>query len=117
MLKTTRIRKSMDGMVAMSSSCFPIGPKSSTKREWIKDKDLYLGYISGIERIVTPVYIATDIHKTPYLMDAITGTLYRQKDKKCMSSDRLVLKKYEKVEGLEKRLMEVKSEQFLGGDE
>jgi hypothetical protein len=50
-------------------------------------------------------------------MDAITGTLYRQKDKKCMSSDQLVLKKYEKVEGLDKRLMKVKSEQFSGGDE
>ena len=117
MLNTTRIRKSLDGMVAMTSSCFPVGPKSSTKREWIKDKDLYLGYISDIERVLTPVYISTDEHKTVYLMDAVTGTLYRQKDKKCMSSDRLVLKKYEQVDGLDKRLMQVKSEQFLGGDE
>ena len=50
-------------------------------------------------------------------MDAITGTLYRQKDKRCMSSDQLILKKYEKVDGLNKRLMEVKSEQFAGSDE
>jgi len=117
MLKTTSIRKSMDGMSAMTSSCFPIGPKSTTKRDWIKDKVLYLGHISGIERIVTQVYIATDMKKTAYLMDAVTGTLYRPRDGKCMTSDRLVLNKYEQLEGLDKRLMKVKSEQFAGGDE
>ena len=117
MLKTTSIRKSINGMTAMTNSCFPIGPKSSSKKTWIADKELYLGDISGIERVLTPVYIATDEHRITYLMDAITGTLYRQKDKKCMSSDRLVLKKYEQVDGLDKRLMQVKSEQFLGGDE
>jgi hypothetical protein len=106
----------MEGMVAMTSSCFPIGPKSSTKKDWIRDKDLYLGHISGIERIVTPVYITTDHHKTPFMMDAITGTLYRPKDGRCMTSDRLVLKKYEKAEDLDKRLMKVKSEQFAGDD-
>ena len=116
MLKTTSIGKSMEGMVAMTSSCFPIGPKSSTKKDWIKDKELYLGNISGIERIVTPVYIATDVNKTAFLMDAVTGTLYRPKDGRCMTSDRLVLKKYEKAEGLDKRLMKVKSEQFAGDD-
>ena len=117
MLKTTQIRKSMNGMTAMASSCFPIGPKSSTKKAWIADKELYLGDISGMERVLVPVYIVTDMHKTTYLMDAITGTLYRQKDKKCMSSDQLVLNKYEKVDGLNKRLMEVKSEQFAGSNE
>lgn len=117
MLKTTPIRKSMDGMSAMTASCFPIGPKSSTKRDWIMNKDLYLGHISGIERIVTPVYIRTDMNKTAYFMDAVTGTLYRPRDGKCMSSDRLVLKKYEKIDGLDKRLMKIKSEQFSGGEE
>lgn len=117
MRKTTQIRKSMDGMVASSSSCFPIGPKNSSKKNWVKDKDLYLGYIGGIERIVTPVYIANDVNKTRYLMDAITGTLYRPRDGKCMTSDKLILKKYEKVDGLDKRLMKVKSEQLTGGEE
>ena len=117
MLKTTPIRKSINGMTAMTNSCFPIGPKNSSKRTWIADKELYLGNISGMERVLVPVYIVTDMHKTTYLMDAITGTLYRQKDKKCMSSDQLILKKYEKVDGLNKRLMEVKSEQFAGSNE
>jgi hypothetical protein len=117
MLKTTSIRKSLNGMTAMTNSCFPVGPKNSSKRTWMNDKDLYLGYINEVERVLTPVYIATDEHKITYLMDAITGTLYRQKDKKCMSSDQLVLKKYEKVDGLNKRLMEVKSEQFSGSNE
>jgi len=117
MLKTTPIRKSMDGMIASSSSCFPIGPKNSSKKNWVKDKELYLGNISGMERVVTPVYIATDMKKTAYLMDAVTGTLYRPRDGKCMTSDRLFLNKYETIEGLDKRLMKVKSEQFAGGDE
>ncbi len=117
MLKPTRVRKSIDGMVALTSSCFPVGPKNSTKREWIKDRELYLGDISGVERVVTPVYLATDEYKTTYLMDAVTGTLFRPKDGKCMTSDRLTLNKYEKVDDLDKRLMKVKSEQFLGGDE
>lgn len=116
MLKTTRIRKSMDGMVAMTNSCFPVGPKSSTKKAWIVDKELYLGHIGNIERVVTPVHISTDVHKTTYLMDAITGTLYRPKDGKCMTSDRLVLKKYEKAEDLDKRLMKTKSEHFAESD-
>jgi hypothetical protein len=116
-LKAVRVRKSMEAMVAMANSCFPIGPKNSTKKNWIADKELYLGDISGIERILTPVYIATDEHKTTLLMDAITGTLYRPRDGKCMTSDKLVLKKYEKVDGLDKRLMKIRSEQFLGDDE
>ena len=116
MLKKTRIRKSMEGMVALSNSCFPVGPKSSTKRAWIADKELYLADISGIERVVTPVYIATDEHKNTFLMDAITGTLYRPKDGRCLTSDKLVLKKYEKVDNLDSRLMKTKSEHFVEGE-
>lgn len=117
MLRPTPIRKSIDGMIASSYSCFPIGPKNSSKKNWVKDKDLYLGDIGGIERIITPVYMTTDLNRTAYLMDAVTGTLYRLRDGKCMTSDRLILNKYEKVDGLDKRLMKVKSEQFTGGDE
>jgi hypothetical protein len=116
MLKKTRIRKSMEGMVALSNSCFPVGPKSSTKRAWIADKELYLADISGIERVVTPVYIATDEHKTTFLMDAITGTLYRPKNGRCLTSDKLVLKKYEKADNLDSRLMKTKSEHFVEGE-
>jgi hypothetical protein len=106
----------MEGMVALSNSCFPVGPKSSTKRAWIADKELYLADISGIERVVTPAHIATDEHKTTFLMDAITGTLYRPKDGRCMTSDKLVLKKYEKANNLDQRLMKTKSEHFVDGE-
>jgi hypothetical protein len=115
-LKAVRVRKSMEAMVAMANSCFPIGPKSSTKKNWIADKELYLGDISGIERILTPVYIATDEHKTTLLMDAITGTLYRPKDGRCKTSDKLVLRKYEKADNLDQRLMKTKSEHFVEGE-
>ena len=116
-LKAVRIRRSMEAMVATTNSCFPIAPKSAAKKNWIAGKELYLGNISGIKRIVTPVHIATDEHEKTYLMDAITGTLYRERDGKCMTSDKLVLIKYEKAEGLDKQLMKTRSEQFLGDDE
>jgi hypothetical protein len=106
----------MDGMVAMTNSCFPIGPKSSTKKAWLAGKELYLADISGIERVVTPVHIATDEHKTTFLMDAITGTLYRPKDGRCKTSDKLVLRKYEKADNLDQRLMKTKSEHFAEGE-
>lgn len=115
MLKPTPIRKSMDGMCALSTSCFPIGPKNSSKRTWIKDKDLYLGDISGYKRVVAAVYLLTDENKKPYIMDCVTGTLYRVSDGSCLSSDTLKLKKFTKEEGLDKLLMKVKSEQYTGG--
>lgn len=117
MLRPTPIRKSMDGMCALSSSCFPIGPKNSSKKAWIKDKDLYLANISGIERIVALVYIATDVEKKSYFMDCITGTLYKYPDGRCLSSDTLELKKFTKIDGIDKLLMKVKRDQYAGDDE
>lgn len=116
-MNPTPIRKSIDGFSALTSSCFPVGPKNSSKREWIKGKDLYLANISGNRRVVAAVYIATDMHKTPFLMDCVTGTLYRPKDGKCYTSDHLEIIDFAKVEGMDKILMKVKSEQFTGGDE
>lgn len=116
-MNPTPIRKSIDGFSALTSSCFPVGPKNSSKRDWIKGKDLYLANISGSKRVVAAVYIVTDMHKSPYLMDCVTGTLYRVKDGKCYTSDRLEILDYAKSEGMDKILMKVKSEQFVGGDE
>jgi len=67
--------------------------------------------------VVAAVYIVTDMHKNPYLMDCVTGTLYRIKDGKCYTSDRLEILDYAKAEGMDKILMKVKSDQFVGGDE
>ena len=106
-MNPTYISKSMDGMMAKSNDCFPIGPKASSKRTWLEDKDLYLGDVSGIERILTPVILDTDMHKKIYLMDAITGTLYRVQGGKCMSSDQLHLKRFKQDAILANKLMKV----------
>ena len=83
----------------------------------MKDKDLYLADISGIERVVTPVYFLTDMHKTTYMMDAVTGSMFHIKGGRCLSSDHLVMNGYIKTDGLDKRLMKVKSEQYGRGEE
>ena len=115
-MNPTYISKSMDGMMAKANECFPIGPKASTKKAWIEDKELYLGDISGIERILTPVIIDIDMHRNVYLMDAITGTLYKPKGGKCLTSDQLHLKRFSKPDNLADRLMQAKSE-TINGDE
>ena len=116
-LKPVGIRKSLTEMCAATFSCFPVGPKGSAKRTWIKDKDLYLADISGTERVVTPVYFLTDMNKTTYMMDAVTGTMFSIKGGRCLSSDHLVMNGYIKTDGLDKRLMKVKSEQYGRGEE
>ena len=103
-------------MMAKANDCFPIGPKASSKKQWLEDKELYLGDISGIERILTPVIIDTDMNKNVYLMDAVTGTLYKPRGGKCLTSDKLHLKRFAKPDNLADRLMNVRGEE-LGGAE
>jgi len=110
---TYGVRKSINYYCAQANSCFPTsGNKSATKKKWLEDKDLYLGDISGMERVLVAVHILTDEHKKPLLMDAVTGSLYKPQDGRCYSSDQLHMNKFTKVEGLKDRLMSVKSEQF-----
>jgi len=116
-LKPVGVRKSISNLCAATYSCFPIGPKSSSKKTWLKDKDLYLADISGYERVVTPVYFLTDMNKTVYMMDAVTGSMFTIKGGRCLTSDRLEMHGFVKENGLDKRLMKVRSEQFAGGDE
>lgn len=115
---TYGVRKSLDGMCALTTSCFPASNnKKSLKKAWVEGKDLYLGNISGIDRVLVAVHIVTDQFKTPIMMDAVTGTLYRIKDGKCYSSDTLHMKKFIKTEGLAEKLIAVKSEQYAESGE
>lgn len=115
---TFGIRKSIDGVCAIATNCFPASNnKKAVKKAWIEGKDLYLGDVSGVERIMVAVHFVTDHHKTPIMMDAVTGTLYRIKDGRCYSSDALRLKKFTKAEGLAERLIQIKSEQYAEGSE
>jgi len=57
------------------------------------------------------------VNKIVYMMDAITGIMFVIKDGRCLTSDRLEMHGFVKEDGLDKRLMKVKSEQFSRGDE
>lgn len=113
MESTFGIRKSMEGMCALSTSCFPASNnKKALKRAWIEGKDLYLGNVNGVERVMVAVHIVTDMHKKPMMMDAVTGTLYRIKGGRCYTSDALRMKSFTKAEGLAEVLISIKSEQY-----
>lgn len=109
-MKTTRISKSFYGMFAASNSCFPTTAKSSQKLKWVTEKDLYKADITGVDRIVTPVYIDTDMYKKTYMMDCVTGSLYKLNDGNCLSSERLKMLSFIKSDELKKTLVKVKSQ-------
>lgn len=110
---TFGIRKSLEGMCALTTSCFPANNnKKTVKKAWIEGKDLYLGNVNGIERVMVAVHIVTDMHKKPIMMDAVTGTLYRIKGGRCYTSDALQMKSFTKAEGLAEVLLSIKSEQY-----
>ena len=94
-------------MCADSSSCFPSWQVKSHKLKWLKDCLLYRGITNDGEIVVTPVVIATDMNKTSYMMDCITGSLY--KDGICKTSDHLVLLDVVETDGLYIQLMESRS--------
>lgn len=105
------IRKSLHANSAQASNCFPTsGNKKAAKKKWAEDKDLYLGNISGVERVLVGVYFLTDHERRKLMMDAVTGTLFRIKDGRCYSSDQLHMHSYKKVDGLIERLLKVKSD-------
>lgn len=109
-----RILKSETGMCASATSCYPTWQKKSYKLNWLKGKKLSLGLTNEGEIVCLPVYLATDDHKKQYIMDAVTGTLYR-KDGTCCTSDHLKLISHAPKEGLEKVLLNMKNTKAMGG--
>ena len=106
------IKKSLSEMCADSTSCFPTWQQKPHKLKWLKDRILYKGQTNQGEIILTPVSIATDHHKTPYMMDAVTGSLY--KDNRCMTSTNLVLNAIKDCKGLDKVLLSMRHNKVLG---
>jgi hypothetical protein len=106
------IRKSMSGLCADSTSCFPTWQKKPLKVSWLKNRILYKGITNLGEIICTPVYFSTDQTKTGYIMDAITGTCY--KGNKCCTSDNIELLSYKPEQGLDKELLAMRSNKTLG---
>lgn len=99
-------------MCADSSSVFPSWQVKRLKVDWIKKHQLLKGITNEGEIVVTPVVIATDYRKTQYLMDAITGSLY--KAGRCKTSDHLKLYQVVEQDGLGQELIN-KKQKALGG--
>lgn len=110
-MRTSAIRKSMDGMSAATNSCFPATAKRDQKIKWLADKEFYEANVSGAKRILTPVHLATDMNRRAFYMDCVTGTLYRPKDGGCMSSDTLKILGLAKTDDAKSFLMKIKVHQ------
>jgi len=114
-MKPIRIERSFTGPMAAFNYCFPINARKDAKNKWLDNRILYLGNISGYKRILTHVYLKTMQGKKFFLMDAITGTLYRRNDGRCLTSDNLCLISFTKEHGLNKRLLNMKVVDYVGG--
>lgn len=115
-MKPLEIRRAFSGPMAMANFCFPLGAKKVTKVKWLDRRNLYLGDVSGNKRILAHVYLLTMEGKKFFLMDAITGTLYRREDGRCATSDQLRLNSFVKRSDLTKKLLKMKVS-FVDGDE
>jgi hypothetical protein len=115
-MKPLEIRRAFSGPMAMANFCFPLGAKRATKVKWLNKRSLYLGDVSGNKRILAHVYIPTMQGKRFFLMDAVTGTLYRRGDGRCLTSDQLRLNAFVKRSDLTKKLLKMKVS-FVDGDE
>lgn len=98
-------------MCADASSVFPSWQVKRLKVDWLKKHKLLRGITNEGEIVVTPVVIGTDINRTTFLMDAMTGSLY--KDGKCKTSDHLKLLNVVEEVGLDKELLN-KRQKALG---
>lgn len=107
-----KIKKSFEAFCADASSVFPSWQVRRLKKDWLKDTKLLRGVTNQGDRVLTPVVINTDYHQVSYLMDCVTGTLY--KDGKCKTSDILKLLDVKEESGLESELMTLRSK-ALGG--
>ena len=107
-----KIKKAMNYMCADASSVFPSWQVKKLKMAWLKDRQLYRGITNEGNRVVTPCVISSDYNQIKYLMDCITGTLY--KDGICKTSDYLKLLDVVEEDGLQKELLMVRTK-ALGG--
>lgn len=99
-------------MCADASSVFPAWQTKKLKMKWLQDRILYKGITNEGEIVITPAVISTDMNETKYLMDCITGSLY--KDGLCKTSDHLKLLDVVESDDLQLKLL-TKSAKALGG--
>jgi hypothetical protein len=109
-----RIRVSTDGLCAQATFCFPSWAGKELRKKWLLDRILLRGVLNEGEIIITPVQIATDTDNKRFMMDSVTGSLYRD-DGSCCTSDNLKLIAIRAENNLDKILLSMKAIKALGG--
>lgn len=107
------IHKSFAGMCADTKSVFPTWQTKHLKQRWLEDTELFIAETPEGEIICTKVSFLTDYHHTPYMMDAMTGTCYRE-DGSCLSSDYLKITNLRADANLSKELMSKRTQKLVG---
>lgn len=115
-MRPMEIRRSFSGPMALAGFCFPVSAQKAAKVKWMANRRFYMANISGYQRIVTHVYMRSMYGKRYYMMDVITGTLYRRKDGQCATSDYLKLISLSKQDGLTQKLLKMRVS-LTGGEE
>ena len=109
-----QIHKSYTGMCADAKSVFPTWQTKQLKQKWLADAELFKADTTEGEIICVPVAFYTDYHQKQYMMDAITGTCYRD-DGSCLTSNHLKILSLRSEPNLDKELMRKKSHKLVGG--
>ena len=108
------IHKSFTGLCADTKSVFPTWQTKQLKQRWLKDTELFVAETPEGEIICTKVSFLTDYDQKQYMMDAITGTCYKE-DGSCLTSDHLKILNTRSEKALDKQLMSKKSHKLVGG--
>ena len=108
-MKTTEVQAAIGALCAITTACFPTGHPKATRLKWLSTKEVYIGFTTEGDRIMVPITFTTDEYRRPFLMDAVTGTVYRIEDGKCMTSDTLRLISHRKDKDQGKRLFNLKA--------
>ena len=109
MMKNLPEIKTVDSKTLCSVNCFSSSGKKEMKTKWIKAHKLFEAKTTLGDRIVTPVTIYGDPTKTPFMMDAITGSLYNIKSGQCLTSSRMQMSGYKSKPDLDKKLLSIKT--------
>jgi hypothetical protein len=96
-----------------SVNYMPTHNKKADRKKWLKGKELYLAHTNVGSRVVTPVTVKNtdkESQKIVFLMDAVTGSLYDCASGECLTSSHVRIEDFEFRKGLEKILLEIKSQ-------
>ena len=101
-------------MCADAKSVFPTWQNKKIKKQWVDSVELFLAETPEGEIICTQVSFYEDENKTAYMMDCVTGTLYRENGS-CLTSDYLKIFNLRAEQNLGQKLLSIRQHKLVGG--